>query len=627
MTNNAALIALASFAALLIAYQVYGRFLARRIFRLDSAAVPPSKALEDGVDFVPTRAPILFGHHFASIAGLGPILGPAIAVFWGWVPAILWIVCGSIFIGAVHDLGSLVVSARHQGRSMGDICNDLMGPRARLLALVLIFFLLALAMGIFVIVISRLFVFFTPTAVVPSLGLMIVAMGMGIAVYNYGAPLGITTLIGLSLFAGLIVLGVEFPVASYRLCLDRETDTALTSAWSPRADGTGKPLEPALEGPCGTAAAIKYFKEQGNERAAASVEAAAKSTVNLWVGVLLAYGFVASVLPVWLLLQPRDYINSFQLYFALAAMFLGLLVAAITGSSENYVDAAPFRLDVPDADPWMPLLFITIACGAVSGFHSLVSSGTTVKQLKNETDALPIGYGGMLTEAALAILVVLACCAGLGAHHWSEGGIYATWGGIHGAGLATQLNAVIAGGANFLAQLGIPAEYGQAILAVTVVAFALTTLDSGTRLLRFNVEELCRSVRLGFLANRYFASAAAVGGIAFFALNPAGTSLWTLFGSSNQLLAGLTLLSISVFLYQRRRPVWYTLLPMVFMTVVATWAICLNMGGFRREGKWSLFVVSAVILLIAFWLVIEAIITFFTRKPDASETAETGNAG
>ena len=323
MAHNAALIVVASFAALIIAYQVYGRFLARRLFRLDPDVIPPSKALEDGIDFVPTRAPILFGHHFASIAGLGPILGPAIAVFWGWVPAILWVVLGSIFIGAVHDLGALVVSARHQGRSIGDICNDLMGPRARLLALVLIFFLLALAMGIFVIVISRLFVFFTPTAILPSLGLMVVATGMGIAVYKYRAPLAITTVIGLSLFAGLILLGVEYPVASYRLFLDEQTDAALTAAWSPHTGESGETIKPALEGPCGTAAAIQYFKDQGNEQAAACVEAAGKSTVNLWVGVLLAYGFIASVLPVWLLLQPRDYINSFQLYFAIGGHVSG----------------------------------------------------------------------------------------------------------------------------------------------------------------------------------------------------------------------------------------------------------------------------------------------------------------
>ena len=618
MTNNAALIVLASFAVLVIAYQVYGRFLARHLFRLDPDAVPPSKALEDGVDYVPTKVPILFGHHFASIAGLGPILGPAIAVFWGWVPAVLWIVIGSIVIGAVHDLGALVVSARHQGRSIGDICNDLMGPRARLLALVLIYFLVALAMGAFVIAISNLFVMYTPSAIIPSFGLMIVAMGMGMAVYKGNAPLGLATVVGLLLFAGLIAWGVESPVVSYRLFLDKKTDTALTAAWQPQADQKEE-AEPALDGPCGAAEAKAFFEKTGDEAAVKAIDGAQKNTVLLWVASLLAYGFIASVLPVWLLLQPRDYINSFQLYFALGAMLLGLVIAAISGSVENHIDAAAVRLDVEGAPPWVPFLFITIACGAVSGFHSLVSSGTTVKQLRKETDALPIGYGGMLTEAALAVLVVFACCAGLGAHHWGESGIYASWSGIKGAGLATQLNAVISGGANFLAQLGIPTEIGQAILAVTIVAFALTTLDSGTRLLRFNVEELCRAVGLDYLANRYFASLAAVVGIGFFALAPAGKTLWGLFGSTNQLFAGLTLLAVSVFLYQRRRPVWYTLIPMVFMTVLAIFAIWLNMCKFYTEGKWSLFAISGIILLIALWLVAEAGATFLKKRTNETQ--------
>jgi carbon starvation protein len=261
-------------------------------------------------------------------------------------------------------------------------------------------------------------------------------------------------------------------------------------------------------------------------------------------------------------------------------------------------------------------LFVTIACGAVSGFHSLVSSGTTVRQLNRETDALPVGYGAMLTEGALAILVVMACVAGLGAGAWQPGGAYASWGSIKGAGLAVQLHAVVQGGACFLAQLGIPQAFGTALLAVTIVAFALTTLDTGTRLLRFNVEAICRSVRLEKAANRYVASAVAVGTIAFFGLVPAGKTLWTLFGTTNQLLAGLTLLAVSVFLYKLRKPVVYTFVPMILMLAMSVFALTLSIIGFWDNpklsvfNKWSLTGVAVVVLAMSLWLVVEGLVSF-----------------
>jgi carbon starvation protein len=261
-------------------------------------------------------------------------------------------------------------------------------------------------------------------------------------------------------------------------------------------------------------------------------------------------------------------------------------------------------------------LFVTIACGAVSGFHCLVSSGTTVRQINRESDALPIGYGAMLVEGALAILVIMACVAGLGAHEWQSGGAYASWSGIGKAGLATQLSAVVRGGAAFLAQLGIPAAVGQTLLAVTIVAFALTTLDSATRLLRFNVEEILRSVRLYPLANRYTASLVAVAGIAFFALVPAGKTLWILFGTTNQLLAGLALLTVSVFLFKLGRPAAYTLVPMVLMLVTSLCAMVLSIPGFweltdlNLVQKWSLTGVSLAVMAMALWLIAEALVSF-----------------
>ncbi|NLE39413.1 MAG: carbon starvation protein A [Pirellulaceae bacterium] len=624
MFDNAAVVTLLTFAAFVVAYKTYGRFLAARIFRLDPNREPPSQEFEDGVDYVPTRVPILFGHHFASIAGLGPILGPAIAVIWGWVPAVLWVVVGSIFIGAVHDLGSLCVSLRHQGRSVGDICGDLMGRRARFLALLIIFFLMSLAMGVFVNTISDLFVAFRPDAIIPSLGLMVVAMVVGISVYKFRANLGLATVLALLVFAGLIFWGVERPVLTYRFFLSAESRAALDAA---RDAVVTADVPLGFESPYGSADATAHFAARGHKEMVEHVGRAVGQAKTSWIYLLLAYGFIASVLPVWLLLQPRDYINSFQLYFVLATMTVGLLVAAMTGAPENHINAEPFRPVVlhsplepgqtfdtaPKAPSWLPLLFVTIACGAVSGFHSLVSSGTTVKQLRRETDALPIGYGAMLTEGVLAILIIMACVAGLGAKAWQAGGIYESWTGAQG--LAEKLNAVVQGGSGFLSQLHIPAHFGQAVLAVTVVAFALTTLDSATRLLRFNVEEIGRSIGWKWLANRYTASAVAVGGIAFFGLSKAGTALWVLFGSTNQLLAGLALLAVSVYLFQLRRPLRYTLIPMAFMLALASWALVEQLAGFYRRELWELVVVTVVVLFMSGWLVLEAILSFARRTP------------
>ena len=618
--DNAAVIVLGSFAVLILAYFTYGRFIARRVFRLDPQRQTPAHRLQDGVDYVPTRIPVLFGHHFASIAGLGPILGPAIAVVWGWLPAVLWVLFGCIFIGAVHDLGALTVSLRFNGRSVGDVCRHLMGPRARLLALLIIFFLMALAMGAFVNAISALFVFFRPDAVIPSLGLIVVAVIIGISVYRLKVGLGPATVAGLVVFAGLIVWGVQRPVTTHEWFTSLQTRAALDAGRNtpPVTDEQGQVTAAGFQSPYGADAAAKYLgKTAGNAAAAKDVEAAAVTARYWWIAVLLIYAFAASVLPVWLLLQPRDYLNSFQLYFALATMLIGLTVASASGAEASRIDAAMFRGQVPGSPPWFPILFVTVACGAVSGFHALVSSGTTVKQLNRETDALPIGYGGMLVEGALAILVIMACAAGLGAAAWGSGGIYASWSGIGAkglAGLATRLSAVVHGGANFLSQLGIPLRYGRALLAVTIVSFALTTLDSATRLLRFNVEEVCRSVKLDVLANRYFGSLVAVLGIAFFGLVPAGQALWTLFGTTNQLLAGLTLLSVSVFLFKLGRPIIYTIVPMVIMLIVSLWAMTLTLYGFwmqpELQWRWALIGVSVIVVIMALWLIVEALLSF-----------------
>lgn len=611
-------ITLVCFALLILAYFTYGKFLAHKVFGLDPNRRTPAHRFHDGIDYVPTRIPVLFGHHFASIAGLGPILGPALAVIWGWFPAIVWVVLGSIFLGAVHDLGALTVSMRFRGRSIGDVCRELIGPRARLLFLVIIFFAMSLAMGAFVSAITGLFLRHNPDAIIPSFGLMIVAMVVGVAVYRFKVRLLPATVLGLAAFAGLIIWGTHQPVTTYDWFVSGETREALQAA---RTGAAGE--KPALAPPYGANEALAYFKEQGNEEAIADLEAALGTNESMgtaqvtWMVTLLAYGFFASILPVWLLLQPRDYLNSFQLYFALAFLFLGIVAATLMGSSAATIHAQSIRTPGVDftsggtATLLFPFLFVTIACGAVSGFHSLVASGTTVRQINRETDALPIGYGGMLTEGALAVLVIMACVAGLGASAWQAGGKYSHWIGSAGA-----LDAVISGGANFLSHLGISAAFGQTLLSVTVVAFAMTTLDSAVRLLRFNVEEIFRSVHANRLANRYFASLVAVGGIAAFCLVPGSRVLWTLFGTTNQMLAGLTLLTVSVFLFKLGRQYVWTLVPMVLMLTVTIWAMILSLIGFWNQGKWPLFGVSIVLLGISLWLIVEAGMSFARGRGD-----------
>ncbi len=332
MMENAAIVAIASFTVLALAYVSYGRFIARHVYRLDSSRATPAHTLRDDIDYVPTRIPILFGHHFASIAGLGPILGPAIAVIWGWGPAVLWVLIGSILIGAVHDMGAIVVSLRYRGRSVGEVCRHLMGPRARLLALLIIFFMMSLAMGAFCNAISGLFVNYNPDAIIPSFGLMVVAVVMGICLYKLKFPLAITTMAALAVFAGLILFGVEQPVCTYDWFVNSETGAALDAAKNaPSSQGV-----PAFNSPYGAAAAIAHLKGVGDQAAADNVKAVIPGVQLGWIGVLLIYGFLASVLPVWLLLQPRDYINSFQLYFALTAMLLGMIVAGFTGAGESH---------------------------------------------------------------------------------------------------------------------------------------------------------------------------------------------------------------------------------------------------------------------------------------------------
>lgn len=543
-----------------VVYRFYARHLGARIFQLDPTKSTPAHDMNDGVDYVPCRRAILFGHHYASIAGLAPMLGPAIAVIWGWLPGMLWVVLGTLFIGAVHDFGALVVSMRHKGLSVGKVAEDLIGRRAKSIFLLIILFLICLVMGVFVRTIAGLFTAsFYPESVFPTFFLMGVAMIIGWRVYKHSAHIGKATAIGFALMMISIWAGLQI-------------------------------ARPDL-------------------------------TADSWILILLGYALAASILPVWLLLQPRDYLNSLLLYLGLGTAYLGFFLL-MPDFSAPAVSANP-----EGAPPIFPFVFIVIACGAVSGFHGLVSSGTTSKQIDKETDAVFVGYGGMVGESLLGLLAVLACTAGFRSiEAWSAH--YSSWDAA--SGLSEKMRAFIEGAALFITTLGLPMDLAQAFIALVAVSFALTSLDSGTRLLRYNIGEIANSIGVPQLGGRYVASIIAVALIGFFAFyqidgQPAGLALWGLFGSTNQVLGALTLLTISIYLRQRGRNYWYTAVPMAFMMVMTVTAMLLDLKKYTSGGQVLLTFVALSIFLLSLWLVVEAILRFRKDTVTLSSTMAEGD--
>lgn len=578
-------VALASMIGFIVAYNTYGRWLARKVFNVDADAVTPSEQLNDGVDYVPTRRSVIFGHHFTSIAGTGPIVGPAIAVFWGWLPALLWVVFGSIFVGAVHDFGALFVSLRNRGQTVGEVAGRLITPRARLLFLLVLFFALTIVLAIFGLVIAKIFDIY-PQSVLSVWIAMPLAIGIGIALRRGVGNLTVMSLGALAVLYGAVYLGV------YHL-----------------------PIKLALF----------------------------DNPVMAWTVILMIYCFAASVLPVWLLLQPRDYINSQQLFVALALLIVGLAVAGFTGQADLTVAAPAISQAVPaDAPPIFPFLFITIACGACSGFHCLVSSGTTSKQIAKETDAQPVAYGGMLLEGMLAVLVILACTAGLGIGRFdltspaapaltNEAGTaivgreawLQSYGGESwaGFGLGAKLGAFIEGGANFVAALGVDLPLAVGLIAVLVACFAATTLDTATRLQRYVIQELADSLHIAPAKNKYVATTIAVGlGLAVAAIpatpggamGTGGLILWPLFGATNQLLAGLAFLVTAFYLWRRQKPVWFLAAPTILLIGLPAWALSVQMfapeTGWYHKQQYLLFGIGMTTLALQVWMVVEAIL-------------------
>jgi len=557
---KAALLATITFALFALGYRFYSRFLARHVFALTDDEPVPAREHEDGIDFVPTRKDVLWGHHYTSIAGAAPIVGPAIAVIWGWLPALLWVVIGTVFMGAVHDFAALVISLRNRGRSIGEITAGVIGPRARTFFLLIISFLIWIVLAVFAFVIGTLF-HSTPGSIFPIWVQIVVALVLGWLVYRRGVGIFAPSLVGYALLLAAVFYGNTF---------------------------------------------------------AEAFPSVADVSVQTWVWVLLLYAFVASVLPVWLLLQPRDYLNAHQLITGLALLFLGLIVL-------NPTIQAPAVNPAPEgAPPMIPFLFITIACGAISGFHGLVSSGTTSKQVGCMTDARPIGYGGMLGEGVLGMLAVLAATAGFATQaDWHAH--YSSWGAA--SGLSAKLDAFVSGGATFVAALGIPFETARTFIAVMVIAFAATSLDTGARIQRLIIAEFAESYGLRSLSNRYLAGGVAIGAALLLAVTQAGGKggliLWPLFGTTNQLVAGVTLLVVSVWLRQQGRPYIYTLAPMIFVSIATIASMLGEVRGYFMDfsERWLLAIMASVILALDVWVIaagVRALVSDRAAKPEPS---------
>ncbi|SMO32948.1 carbon starvation CstA family protein [Halorubrum cibi] len=506
-----------------VGYMGYSRYLSRFV-DLDDDRETPAHKYEDGQEYVPAKKPVLLGHHFSSIAGGAPIVGPITAgAIWGWVPALLWVAIGNPLMGAVHDFISLSGSIRHEGRSIGYIVGQYVGDRGKDLLLWFAFLTIILVVAVFALVVGIVFNAF-PEVTTASFVYVLLALGFGVYLYQLNGPfVPGTVLFVAGVFAGIWV-GIQFPFALFELAGEASHDPGTfvlfsgTGSWVPGAAALG-----------------------GNTAA--------------WVPVIMVYGAIASALPVWVLLQPRDYLSSFLLYTGVGGGVLAIIVGTLfaTSSVPLVVDSsiAPFQgfwgVEAAGLYPLFPLLFITIACGTISGFHSLVSSGTTAKQLNKESDARLIGYGGMLGEGLLAALALSTLAvAGFAGD--------AAAGGIGGA-----LPNFATGGGIILTSFGIPQAVGSVFMALVLVSFLLTSTDTAVRLGRYMMEEIVGtpsgttdtglSGGIGsFARGRYTNPLIQIGFGYLLVISGQWATLWALFGGANQLLAALALLTATVWI-------------------------------------------------------------------------------
>ena len=570
---NSLLLLIICIAILVLGYIFYGGWLCRQWGVGDSKKQTPAHEMEDGVDYVPAKAPVLMGHHFSSIAGAGPITGPIGAAMFGWVPVVLWILIGGIFFGGVHDFGALFASIRHKGQSIGEIISSNMSKRAKMLFTIFAYLTLILVVAAFASIVATTFGAVVDEAgaidkaasatnasvAMVSLLFIIIAIVFGFMVYRRNASMAVSTILGVVAIALCMVIGMNF-----------------------------HPI---------------YL------------------TTKAWMIIVGIYIAIASVTPVWILLQPRDYLSSFLLYAMLAVALIGVVIShAGMGGADGLAAFNGFAVDNGNGMQYLfPVLFTTVACGAISGFHSLVSSGTTSKQLDKETDAKPIAYGGMLLECVLAVITVCAINFAYkngitaGATAIFAGGISQMYGGVFGAGVVNVLNT---------------------LLVLTYSAFCLTSLDTATRLARFMFQEFflepgqtVDDIKEGWkktLVNPYVATIITV--VLGIVLGMTGYSkIWGLFGAANQLLAGIGLLAVATWLGNVGKNNKMFLAPMAFMIVVTICSLCVTVknqvgiitAGGADWGPYAQAILAVLLIVLDVFLVIEGVQTLASKKKAA----------
>ena len=504
-----------------ISYFIYGKYI-RNILEIDDKNQTPANYKNDGVDYVPTNRYILLGHHFASIAGVGPIVGPILGSTFGWLPAVLWIILGSIFIGAVHDFTSMVISMRKQGKSIGSIIEDFLGSEGKKVFLIFTWFTLILVIAVFTITVANTFVAH-PEAGTASVLFILLAVIFGFSIYKIKLNIIIATIFGVILLFLSIWGGLIFPL---------------------------------------------------------------KLSYSTWVLILIIYIFIASITPVWILLQPRDYLNSFLLYT--------LLIGGIAGVFFYRPD---IKLEVfkgfydPDLGWLFPVLFVTIACGAISGFHSLVSSGTTSKQIDKESDAQFIGYGGMLLEGVLAILSVITAIILTRSEYI--------------AAIKNPISLFSNGMGSLLHAVGIPTVISVSFAALAISAFALTSLDTSARIGRYTLEEFFENFSLPYFNNRFISSFITVGAGAALVFNKGGTmAIWPLFGSANQMLASLALIAATAYFINKHLQNKIVLFPAIIMFTITITALGSLIYKNFLSHNWPLVVIGIILFLTALYIII-----------------------
>ena len=555
---SALLIALGAIVLFWLGYQFYSRAF-ERVWRLNPANQTPAQRHHDGIDYVPAKHwTILFGHHFSSIAGAAPVIGPIIALsIWGWMPALLWIVLGSVLLGGIHDFSALMVSLRSDGTSIANVAREVISQRAKIVFSIFIWLTLILVIAVFVHFCASTLVA-ESKIVIPTFGLIPIAMLIGFMLYDIKFNQISTTLLGLAMLGALIMFGNNFPIEAVKFAYKLKGYTFVLG-----------PLQ-------------------------------------IWSILLLTYAFFASITPVQFLLQPRDYLCGFLLFGGIILGLTGLFVTRPAMQLPAFVG-----WNVKHNHLW-PMLFVTVACGAISGFHSLIASGTTSKQLANERDARRIGYGAMIAEALVALLALLMVSAAV-ANMASLGEILKVGGGP------------IAAFSQGFAYVTKPflGKYGGLIAIIILNAFILTTLDTATRIGRYLTQEL-----LG-LHNRYISTLLVIVASAALALGGGWNRIWPLFGAANQLVAALALIVVTAWLLSRQRSIKFTLLPSLIMLVTTIAALIyqiidlakrnFNVTAQASTKNWPLFFIALSLLGLAFYMLLEIDIILFRSIKERKE--------